>query len=111
MTSITTFTSDKRHLFTLLGRIRDLKIQLPDFQRGWIWDDEHVRSLVASISLSYPVGAVMMLEAKSTTVNFKVRPVPTLDRQAMGDTAVRSVPQAPSLPDLLDQGEEDDEAA
>ena len=30
---------------------------------------------------------------------------------AMGNTAVRSVPQAPTLPELLDQGEEDDEAA
>lgn len=37
--------------------------QLPDFQRGWVWDDLHICSLIASLSLSYPIGAVMFLEA------------------------------------------------
>lgn len=23
-------------------------IQLPDFQRGWVWDDNHIRSLIAT---------------------------------------------------------------
>ena len=47
------------------------QIQLPDFQRGWIWDDSHIRSLIASLSLSYPIGAVMFLEAGG--VPFKPR--------------------------------------
>lgn len=46
-------------------------IQLPDFQRGWVWDDNHIRSLIASLSLSYPIGAVMFLEAGG--VPFKPR--------------------------------------
>lgn len=46
-------------------------MQLPDFQRGWIWDDEHVRSLLASVSLSYPIGAVMLLETGNPNVRFK----------------------------------------
>lgn len=45
--------------------------QLPDFQRGWVWDDQHIRSLIASLSLSYPIGAVMFLEAGG--VPFKPR--------------------------------------
>lgn len=45
--------------------------QLPDFQRGWVWDDMHIRSLIASLSLSYPIGAVMFLEAGG--VPFKPR--------------------------------------
>lgn len=45
--------------------------QLPDFQRGWVWDDLHIRSLIASLSLSYPIGAVMFLEAGG--VPFKPR--------------------------------------
>lgn len=45
--------------------------QLPDFQRGWVWDDVHIRSLIASLSLSYPIGAVMFLEAGG--VPFKPR--------------------------------------
>ncbi len=45
--------------------------QLPDFQRGWVWDDIHIKSLIASLSLSYPIGAVMFLEAGG--VPFKPR--------------------------------------
>jgi len=45
--------------------------QLPDFQRGWVWDDTHIKSLIASLSLSYPIGAVMFLEAGG--VPFKPR--------------------------------------
>jgi len=45
--------------------------QLPDFQRGWVWDDLHICSLIASLSLSYPIGAVMFLEAGG--VPFKPR--------------------------------------
>lgn len=45
--------------------------QLPDFQRGWVWDDMHIKSLIASLSLSYPIGAVMFLEAGG--VPFKPR--------------------------------------
>ncbi len=71
----TTFGSDKEALMELLRSIGSGKMQLPDFQRGWIWDDEHVRSLLASISLSYPIGAVMLLETGNEEVKFKPRPV------------------------------------
>ncbi len=45
--------------------------QLPDFQRSWVWDDMHIKSLIASLSLSYPIGAIMFLEAGG--VPFKPR--------------------------------------
>ncbi len=73
MSIVTTFDSTKESLLDLLRSIRDGKTQLPDFQRGWIWDDEHIRSLLASISLSYPIGAVMMLQAGNPDVRFKPR--------------------------------------
>ena len=47
--------------------------QLPDFQRGWVWDDERIRSLIASITNSHPVGALMFLEYGSENVRFKCR--------------------------------------
>ena len=75
MTTMTTFDSTKEGLADLLRSIRKGDIQLPDFQRGWVWDDEHVRSLLASISLSYPIGAVMMLQTGNEDVKFKARPV------------------------------------
>ena len=39
------------------------KVQLPDFQRGWVWDDDRIRGLLASISRGFPIGAIMTLEA------------------------------------------------
>jgi hypothetical protein len=72
--TLTTFDSTKESLLDLLNSIAQGKTQLPDFQRGWVWDDEHIRSLLASISLSYPIGAVMMLQEGGET-RFKPRPV------------------------------------
>jgi len=71
--SVTTFDSTKESLLDLLKSIKEGKTQLPDFQRGWVWDDEHIKSLLASISLSYPIGAVMMLQTGNDEVRFKPR--------------------------------------
>ena len=68
------FDSTKRSLEDVLKDVSNGKIQLPDFQRGWVWDDSHVRSLLVSIARSFPVGAVMLLEAGGET-RFQIRPV------------------------------------
>lgn len=73
MQSITMFDSTKESLLDLLPSIQKGKTQLPDFQRGWVWDDEHIRSLLASVSMSYPIGAVMMLQTGNPAVRFKPR--------------------------------------
>lgn len=49
-------------------------IQLPDFQRSWVWDEDRIRSLIASVSRAFPVGALMSLDTGGP-VNFKPRPV------------------------------------
>ncbi len=72
------FDSTKKRLADLLRDIVSGKIQLPDFQRGWVWGDQDIRSLLVSIARAFPVGAVMMLEAGGDT-RFKVRPVEGLD--------------------------------
>ncbi|MYG07096.1 DUF262 domain-containing protein, partial [Candidatus Poribacteria bacterium] len=41
------------------------RIQLPDFQRDWIWDDYRIRSLLASVSQAFPIGAVLTLAVDS----------------------------------------------
>ncbi|MCB1737798.1 MAG: DUF262 domain-containing protein [Gammaproteobacteria bacterium] len=69
-----TFDSTKTRLATVLDDIMSGKIQLPDFQRGWVWDDEHIRSLLVSIARAFPIGAVMLLETGGDA-RFKVRPV------------------------------------
>ena len=73
--SISTFDSTKTGLQELLKRIDEGKMQLPDFQRGWIWDDDRIRSLLASIAVSFPIGAVMLLETGGEGVRFKPRAV------------------------------------
>jgi hypothetical protein len=73
MATTTTFDSTKESLQNILDDVREGKVQLPEFQRGWVWDDEHIRSLLASISLSYPIGAVMMLQTGNPDVRFKAR--------------------------------------
>ena len=74
-TASSAFSSDSPHLRDLLNNIHVGDIQLPDFQRGWVWDDDHIRSLLASVSLSFPIGAVMLLETGGNGLNFKARPV------------------------------------
>jgi hypothetical protein len=62
----------------LLREIADGEIQLPDFQRGWVWDDEHISSLLTSIGRAFPIGAIMLLE-NGGEAKFKVRPVEGVD--------------------------------
>jgi uncharacterized protein with ParB-like and HNH nuclease domain len=69
-----TFRTDEPHLHELLEEVHKGQMQLPDFQRGWVWDDDHIRALIASVSLSYPIGAVMLLEAGGAGARFKPRP-------------------------------------
>lgn len=71
---MSTFDSTKRSLSDILADIVKGKIQLPDFQRGWVWDDDHIRSLLVSIARSFPVGAVMLLETGGEA-RFQLRPV------------------------------------
>jgi uncharacterized protein with ParB-like and HNH nuclease domain len=68
------FDSTKKPLDDLLKKARDGLLQLPDFQRGWVWEDEGLRSLLASISRSFPVGAVMTLQSGGE-VRFKPRTI------------------------------------
>lgn len=74
MAGIATFQSTKVFLKDILKGIDSCQIQLPDFQRGWVWDDYRIRSLLASVSLSFPIGAVMMLQTGNNEVRFKPRP-------------------------------------
>ena len=81
---MTSFDSTKASLNDLLREIKEGKIQLPDFQRGWIWDDDHIRDLLVSIARSFPIGAVMLLEAGGK-VRFQTRPVEGLEEKVPRD--------------------------
>lgn len=72
------FDTTKRPVAGLLDAIGSGEIQLPDFQRGWVWDDEHIVSLLESMASSFPIGAVMALETGGAA-QFKTRLVEGVD--------------------------------
>lgn len=74
--SRTTFKTNPRSLKDLLKECESGKIQLPDFQRSWVWAEDRILSLIASISQAFPVGALMTLEAKHNDAEiFARRPI------------------------------------
>jgi hypothetical protein len=70
----TTFQTNPIDLIKLLDDCHAGIIQLPDFQRSWVWDEDRIKSLIASVSRAFPVGALMSLDTGGP-VNFKPRPV------------------------------------
>ncbi len=67
------------------------KIRLPDFQREWKWDVDRIASLLASVSLGYPVGVVMLLETGGADVQFATRLVSGVDIAAATKPAERLI--------------------
>ena len=57
----------------LMRKIHEGKDQLPDFQRGWVWDDGRIKALIASITSNFPVGAAMFLKYGNENIRFKYR--------------------------------------
>lgn len=70
----TAFQTNPYDLDELLEKCHLGVIQLPDFQRSWVWDEDRIKSLIASISHAFPVGALMSLNTGGP-VNFKPRPI------------------------------------
>jgi hypothetical protein len=66
-----TFDSTKETLKRLLEEAHDGRIQRPEFARELSLGDEWIKSLLASVSLRYPIGAVTLLQAGNPDVRFK----------------------------------------
>jgi hypothetical protein len=66
------FDSTKEDLIDVLPAIDAGKLQLPEFQRSYVWNDSDVRSLIASVAKGYPVGALLTLQSGGE-VKFKPR--------------------------------------
>lgn len=74
--SKTTFETHPLLLQSLLKNCEDGKMQLPDFQRNWVWEEERIMSLIASVSRGFPMGALMSLKSKiGEGVVFARRPI------------------------------------
>ena len=71
---MTVFQTNPVLLTAILNNVASGSLQLPDFQRGWVWDDDRICGLLASISRGFPVGAIMTLAANSE-IRFLTRPI------------------------------------
>ncbi len=80
------FETNPRFLRDLLAEARAGRLQLPDFQRSYVWGDEDVRMLIASILRGFPVGALLTLRSGGP-VSFRPRLLEGVEaaRQAAGD--------------------------
>lgn len=69
------FLTPMYELGQYLGWTRNGEIQLPDFQRGYKWEDERIRQLLVTVLRGHPLGAVMLLKTANSQVRFKPRPI------------------------------------
>lgn len=67
--------TNDRKLVDLIKAVESGAAQLPDFQRGWVWDDGRIKALILSIMHNYPVGAAMFLEYGNESIHFKHKPI------------------------------------
>src|SRR5690349_7883127 len=68
-----TFRTGEPFLHSVLEQIHGGAVQLPDFQRPWVWDDLRIRKLLASVSQARPIGAAMLLETGGDEAKFAPR--------------------------------------
>ena len=73
MELISTFDINKEALLDLLRGIQQGKVQLPDFQRDFVWNAQRISRLLCSISLAYPIGAITTFQLSHSQLRFKPR--------------------------------------
>lgn len=76
-------TSNDTNLSQLLAEVASGKMQLPEFQRDWTWDDNRIRGLIASLTQGYPMGAIMRLAYGNPDIRFRYRTI-----EGVGDVDV-----------------------
>ena len=84
---MSTFNIDRPLLSNILTHIGTGRIQLPDFQRDWRWDDYRIRSLLASVSQAFPIGAVLTLAVGGKN-SLKPRPIEGVENAETPNTLI-----------------------
>lgn len=74
------FEANPVDLAVLLDNAGNGKIQLPSFQRDWVWDDDRIKGLLSSVSRQFPIGAILTLEGGGKT-RLRSRPIQGVSEQ------------------------------
>jgi hypothetical protein len=89
MTSVvSTFKTHEPNLRDLLDEIHRGVIQLPDFQRGWVWDDDRIRALLAI----EPTAASTSTPGRCSSASSTTRAAPATRRQRLSPRRARPEP-------------------
>lgn len=70
----------KFNLVKLLEKIECGEIQLPDFQRDWVWSDDRIKSLLESVICGFPINSILLLACDSGNLKFSCRTVAGVDK-------------------------------
>lgn len=64
--------TEKEGLSTIVNKILNNEILLPDFQRKFVWtDEEKQKRLVASVLAKMPIGSILLLKAEANDYAYK----------------------------------------
>lgn len=59
--------NNRTNFSNLIGSIEKNEVLLPDFQRGFVWDNEDVqRKLIASVLCKMPIGSILLLKSPAS---------------------------------------------
>lgn len=67
-----------RSLFDIINQCKTGKIQLPEFQRDWVWSEQKIKALLSSIANSFPIGSIMIL-GTGGDLKFRERPLENIE--------------------------------
>ena len=88
-------------LGVLLRRVKEESLTIPQFQRQFIWREAQVRSLVDSISRSYPVGSLLLLD-KNPNLELASRSIQAeIESEAPSDAILEDLSTPDVSPDVL----------
>lgn len=87
------FETPEPGLRELVSKVAAGKVQLPDFQRSYRWDDDRIRELLVTVVRGHPMGVLMLLVTGSEHVHFQPRPLERVAADAVTERRELAEPE------------------
>lgn len=62
-----------QHLPTLFRRVRNGELRIPAFQRGFVWTEQQILSLLDSVYRGYPIGSLLLWKVNEPILKIESR--------------------------------------